>query len=53
MTTSKFLSEVLLVGLQFSFSLTGCLAKVKEPSLRYYFRIAGEGELDEYLTQEH
>ena len=38
----NFLSGKKLVWIQFSFSLSGCLTKAKEPTLHYYLPIAGK-----------
>ena len=38
---------------EFSFSLTGCLTKVKEPCLRNYLLIDAEEQINSNLSQEH
>ena len=48
MTQCQFSSEVPLVWIIFSFSLTGCCTKAKEASLPYYLSIAG-GRWDEFV----
>ena len=39
-TQSQFLSGIVLVWIQFSFSKTGCFNKAKEPGQSYYLPVA-------------
>ena len=52
MIQDQFLGGVQLVSIQFSFSLTGCITKAKEPNLSYYIPIAGREVMNLYLSSK-